>query len=181
MKPDPGLNLTLRRAVEADWPSRLLPGFPIKPLVRALRVVEVQIRFQAALGLRYGIVSFQVDLLVFDGTPQPLNKHVVSPAPLAIHADPDTLMMQQASKFLAGKLAALIRVKNLWGALFCQGFVDCIQAEVRDQRVGQPPSQYAPREPVDHGHQIDKAFRHRDRRDVSRPGLVAARDRQIAR
>ena len=36
-----------------------------------------------------------VDLLILDDTPQPLDKHIVPPAALAVHSDADAVSLQQ--------------------------------------------------------------------------------------
>jgi len=40
----------------------------------------------------------QIDLLIFHGAPEPLDKHVVALGRLAIHADYDTGFLQRAVK-----------------------------------------------------------------------------------
>ncbi len=59
----------------------------------------------------------EIDLLVLDGAPQPLDEDVVPPAALAVHADPDVVVLEQSSEVGAGKLAALIGVEDHRGAI----------------------------------------------------------------
>jgi hypothetical protein len=41
------------------------------------------------------VIGSQIDLFVFDATPQPLNQHVVPPGPFSIHADGDAVAGKQ--------------------------------------------------------------------------------------
>src|SRR5208282_6528713 len=47
---------------------------------------EIRRHFRSRLG--YRIVGMKINMLVLDCIPQPLDEHVVAPAPLAAHADP---------------------------------------------------------------------------------------------
>jgi len=63
---------------------------------------------------------------------------------------------------------------NIWSLL------ECGQAERDVHRVRQPPRKHRARRPVDDRHQIEKAAPDRNVRDVGRPDVVRALDRQIA-
>ena len=63
-------------------------------------------------GIGDRLVGMEVDLLVFDGPPETLDKDVVEYPATAIHSDPDIVFLQQPGKRTAGKLAALIGVEN---------------------------------------------------------------------
>ena len=54
-----------------------------------MTIVESEVAGQLLPGLGDAFVGVQVDVLVLHALPQPLDKHVVDPAPLAVHADPD--------------------------------------------------------------------------------------------
>src|SRR5215204_1134958 len=62
-------------------------------------------------------VGAQIQLLVFDAAPQPLDEHVVPPSALAIHADRNAVAAEDASEGLAGELRALIRVEDVGRAV----------------------------------------------------------------
>ena len=64
-------------------------------------------------GLRDRLVGMEVDLLVFDRSPETLDKDVVKDSATTVHADPDIVFLQPAGKLTAGKLAALIGVEDL--------------------------------------------------------------------
>jgi hypothetical protein len=62
-------------------------------LVQALCVVEVEPRANAGLGLGHRRIGLEVDLLVFQAAPQPLDEDVVHAPALAIHADRDPVAL----------------------------------------------------------------------------------------
>jgi hypothetical protein len=55
-------------------------------------------------GIAPGLVGLEVDLLVFDCSPESLDEHVVSPAPLAVHADSDLVGFEHPDEPRAGEL-----------------------------------------------------------------------------
>lgn len=52
----------------------------------------------------------QINALILQGPPQPLNHLVVDPAAFAVHADFDLCIAQHLNPKGAGELAALVRV-----------------------------------------------------------------------
>ncbi len=84
----------------------------------------------------------QVDALVFQGAPEPLDEHVVHPLAFAIHRDPDAVMLQEAGPGGADELTALVRVEDLRTAVAFDGFLESLDAECRVLRVRQPPGQH---------------------------------------
>ena len=76
-------------------------------------VVKNEIVPQAFPRMIHVLVFLQVDLLVFDRSPQPLHKDVVVETALSVHADPHTGGLQTAREVFAGELGALITVENL--------------------------------------------------------------------
>ena len=79
--------------------------------VRPLGVVEVDPLADDALGLEAVGELAQIDGLVFERAPQPLNEDVVQvPAP-AVHRDPDADLPQEPGEGEAGELAALVGIE----------------------------------------------------------------------
>ena len=76
-------------------------------------IVEVQIPADRGAGLADAVVGVQIDLLVLDRSPDPLDEDVVAPGALAVHADRDLVLRSAAGEGLAGELAALIGVEDL--------------------------------------------------------------------
>jgi hypothetical protein len=54
----------------------------------------------------------QVDVLVLDRLPQPLDEHVLAPTAFAIHADRDSVTLERSDELAAPELAALIGVHD---------------------------------------------------------------------
>ena len=53
----------------------------------ASAVVKVQISADASASLGPGLVGVELDLLVFDRPPEPLDEDIVTPRTLAVHRD----------------------------------------------------------------------------------------------
>jgi hypothetical protein len=81
--------------------------------MRSLAVVEIQIPADRSARLTDAVVGPQINLFVFDRTPEPLDEDVVAPRPLAVHADRDGVVAEQAGEVRAGELAALVGIENL--------------------------------------------------------------------
>ena len=100
--------------------------------MKSLHVVEEEIPCQTITCLEDRLVLVQIDFLVLNGSPQPLDKNIVEYSTPAIHADADAMLFQAASKPPAGKLAALIRIENSRFGDF-QGLIQSLQAKGRIQ------------------------------------------------
>jgi len=57
--------------------------------MEALVVVEVEVARQAVARLFRAVIVEAIDLLIFDGAPEPLGKDVVQGAAFPVHADLD--------------------------------------------------------------------------------------------
>ena len=68
-------------------------------------------------------------MLVFDCSPEPFDKHVVTPSALAVHADFDLVVFQITGEGLAGELAALVGVHDLRATILVDSLFQCIQTE----------------------------------------------------
>ena len=148
--------------------------------MRPLAVVEAEIPADRGAGFRDAGVGAQVDLLVLDRPPEPLDEDVVAPGALAVHADRDLGGLQHLGEVGRGELAALVRVEDLGLAVPGERLLQGLDAEVRRQRDREPPGQDLAAEPVDDGDEIDEPPRHRHVGDVARPDLVGPRHRQVA-
>jgi len=78
----------------------------------------------------------EVNFFVLDRLPKPLDEDVVPPAALAIHADLDAMLLEQADEGRTGELAALVRVHDFWGTRFQDRFFQRIDAGIWRQTVG---------------------------------------------
>ena len=86
-------------------------------------IVELQVSLKWDPGLGDGFIGFKVDLLVFDGSPQPFDEGIVPPASLAVHGDADTVDFHQIGKGERSKLRALVGIEDLWCAIVVDGFL----------------------------------------------------------
>src|SRR6266446_2238110 len=93
-----------RRAERRKIEVGLIRGAVVKTRMRSSPVVKVEIPTNRASCLADCFVGSQIDLLVFDALPQPLNEYVVSPSSFAIHADGDAVVGENAGKGRTGKL-----------------------------------------------------------------------------
>ena len=143
-------------------------------------IVKLEIAVQALPGVGDRVVGVQVNLLVFDAFPEPLDQHVVDPTTLTVHADLDAVLLDQVDKLCAGKLAALVRVEDPRCAMALDGLFDRFHAKIGRHAVGQSPGQHPPGCPVQDRRQVDEAFAHRDVGDVHGPDRVGPADVQAA-
>ena len=119
----------------------------------------------------------EIDLFVFDRSPEPLDEDVViDPAP-TVHADLDVMAFEAADKIRCCKLHPLIHVEDL-RLRKDQGFFQGLYTECRLQGDRKLPGQNVTAEPVHDGHKVDKAMIHPDVRDIGTPDLVRMVDFQ---
>src|SRR3954468_23650251 len=148
--------------------------------MRSAGVVEAEIPADRGASLGDRVVSSEVDLLVLDRSPEPLDEDVVAPGTLAVHADGDPVPGQHTGEGPAGELAALIGVEDLRPAVAGQGLFQRLGAERRLHGDRQPPAENPTAEPVDDRGEVDEPARHRNVGDVHGPDLVGPGDRQVA-
>jgi hypothetical protein len=97
--------------------------------MRSAGIVKAEVTGDRRPRLGHGIVGLEVNLLVLDGAPEPLHKHIIAPCASAVHADGDSVVGQQAGERGAGELAALISVEDLRLAMTGQGLLDRLDAK----------------------------------------------------
>jgi len=100
--------------------------------MRALAIVKVEVRPQISQRVWRIAVILDIDVFVFDGSPQPLDENIVQRAAAAIHADQDILGFQSTGESVAGELSSLIAVED-FGMAMPQGVVQSRAAERRLQ------------------------------------------------
>src|SRR5206468_6889157 len=92
-------------------------------------VIKVEVTADRCAGITDAVVGSQIHLLVFDAAPQPLDKDVVAPSALAIHADGDPVLDQRAGECSAGELTALVGVEDVRLAVASESILQCLDAE----------------------------------------------------
>src|SRR6516164_2133543 len=85
-------------------------------LVLALLIVEIEPGANTGLGLGHTRIGVEVDLLVFEASPQPLDEDLVHAPALTVHADCDAVILQRAGEIVAGELTALVGIEDLGAA-----------------------------------------------------------------
>ena len=102
-------------------------------------IIEGHVAGHPALSVADRLIGMEIDFLIFETPPQPLDKDIVPPPPGSIHADLNSMSLQKPGEFLAGELTALIRVEDLWGAIAGEGLLHRVHTEIRGQCSGEPP------------------------------------------
>ncbi len=135
-------------------------------------VVPVKPVCQVSGKLVSRFVSLQVDPFVFQGAPESFDEDIILEASLAVHADPDVPGFQDGGEGFAGKLASLIGVEYLRGAVFEQSFFQRLNAEPSIKCVGQAPGEYLSGSPVHDCYQVHEPTMHGNVRYVGCPDLI---------
>src|SRR5664280_3586785 len=107
--------------------------------MRPAGIVEAEVAADRGAGLGDCVVSLQINLLVFDRSPQALDEYIVAPGGLAVHAYGDAGFEKNAGEAGAGELAALIRIEDVRPAVAGHGFLQRLDAEPRFHGDRQPP------------------------------------------
>src|SRR5512139_3154734 len=89
---------------EVDLVRRLISQSP----VGSLPIVEVKIPRQSVSSVFNFSVFREINLFVFNRSPQPLHKDLIVHPASSIHTDPDSPCRQRIQEFRAGKLHALV-------------------------------------------------------------------------
>lgn len=79
-------------------------------------IVEREVPAQGITGIS-NAVGPEVDLLVLHAAPEAFDKDIIDPAPLAVHADSNVVLLEHTGKILARELTALVGIENLWCAV----------------------------------------------------------------
>ena len=77
----------------------------------------------------------QIDALILERSPEPLDEDVIHTSTLAIHADFDARIKQHLRKLVAGELTALVRIKYLRRAIELYGLFECLDTKICRHRV----------------------------------------------
>ena len=108
----------------------LIRGSVVKRGVATLFVVKVNPATQAVVEFGTAVKRMQVEVVMFDGPPKPLDEDVVLASAAAVHADADVLVFEKLGKGRAGKLGALIGVEDLRPSVAPEGFLERLYTEI---------------------------------------------------
>jgi len=120
-----------------------------------------------------------VNILLFDRPPQPLNKNIIQTATPTVHADFNISFNARCREFRTGEMAALIGIENFRDGQGVSPFLNP-QAEINVQRVRQFPGDDIARVPVDNSCQITEAMFQFDVGNIGAPNLVRPENWQPA-
>lgn len=84
----------------------------------AFKVVSVNILPNRQSRFLDVIVLSKISFLIFEASKPAFNHDIIGPTALAVHALTDFVILNKIYILLAGKLAALIRIQNLWFGYF---------------------------------------------------------------
>src|SRR5450631_2696231 len=141
-------------------------------------VVKQEVVRKPQQQIRHAFVPLQIHIFIFHCPPQPFDKNIVQCPTSSIHADRDTVLDQYTSETIAGKLRALVGIKDFGYAEVLDSFLETVHTEPRIHRVRQPPCQYLATVPVDDRDQVDKAVQQPNIGDVGTPHLIGTDDIQ---
>ena len=142
-------------------------------------IVELDVAFGLLLRVTNRLVHVEIDLFILEASPEAFHKDVIPQTAAAIHTDLNPPVFENPGEFLAGELAALIRVEDLWLTIAGERLPHRVEAEIRGERVGQPPRQHPATRPIQDRTQIHKAAPHRNVGDIGRPHVIRLGDRQL--
>jgi len=148
-------------------------------LMRPVRVVEPKISPQSLTGDISIVVVSNVDLLVLQAAPQPLDKDIVQEPTPSVHTYLYSSFPQPPRKIPAGKLRPLIGVENP-GLPPVQCSLQSAETESGLQRIRQFPLQNVSAEPIHNRYQIQGSSPHRDIGDIGTPYFVWCPDLHIS-
>ena len=137
----------------------------------SLKVVVVDVVANSGPGFLDVVPFRQVDFLILEGSEPPLDPDVVSLTALAIHALAYMVLLEEFFVLLAGELAPLIRVQDLWSR-HSERLLAGLDTGSGVQRVIQFPSDDTAAVSVNDGCQVQEAVFHWNVGDDDGPRLI---------
>lgn len=135
-------------------------------------VVIVDELFQSSAKHVAVICRTNINIFLFQRMPEPLYPNIIKSPVSPIHADGDFLFLQIFDPPGTGKLRSLVRVYDLWLAMFGDRFSKHLEAAFGIQRVGYIPTDNIATIDIHDGRQIKETLAHRDIRYVNAPDLI---------
>jgi hypothetical protein len=121
----------------------------------------------------------EINLFIFDRSPEPFHKDVIVNPATAIHTDPNLCPMKVPGKLHTGELNPLIRIKDVrFGE--AQGPPQGSHTKPYVQRRRDLPGQNIAAEPVHDRHQVNKPTKHPNVGDIRTPDLIRPIDHHIS-
>jgi hypothetical protein len=146
--------------------------------VTSFCIVERKVFLQSQTSFQYVHIRTEIDILLFDASPEPFDEDIVQIAPTSIHADLNSVRFQYTCEPRTGEMTALVGVEYI-GRTRSESFFQALQTEVHFQRVGYLPADHISRIPVDDGYEVGEAFLERYVGDIGTPDLIRLFDSEI--
>src|SRR5207248_9210794 len=151
-----------RQRRSSTYPQAFLVNLPrraiAEALVLALLVVEIEPSANTGLGFGHRRVGIEVDFLVFEAAPQPLDEDIVHAPAIAVHADGDPMSLEGGGEIVAGELAALVGIEDLRPAVARERFLERFDTQIGAEGVRVTPRQHLDAHPVHADYQVDEAL-----------------------
>ena len=144
--------------------------------MRALLVVVVEKDVETGTQFVAAVGGVQIDVIVFDRAPEPLDEHVVDRSSDPVHRDGDPGVEQHLHEGVRGELRPLIGVEDLRRAVEGEGLFEGGHAEVTGHGVGEAPGEDLATVPVHDRHEVEETFFERYVSDIGAPNLVRSVD-----
>ena len=106
---------------------------------------------------RHPFIATDVDVIVFEGSPEAFHHHIVQGAATPVHADLDPMALKDPGEGLPGVLATLFGIEDPGFGSFAQCFLQALHAKGFVHIVAQFPGQDIPACPIHHDRQVDVA------------------------
>ena len=120
----------------------------------------------------------EIDVFVFQTSPQALDEHIVQSTSSSVHADLDVCLEEMLEKHLARELRSLIGVEDRRRPA-TERLGKHAGTEASVLGVGDVPSQDVATEPIDDRSAVHEAPLHRDVGDVRAPDMVRFGNRNV--
>jgi hypothetical protein len=147
--------------------------------VTSLCIVESEILLQSQASFQHVRVCIEINILLFDASPQSFHENIIKIPPSSVHADLNIMHFQYTRKLRTGEVTALIGIENS-RLCFFQGFMQTLQTEIHFQRIGHFPIDHVAGIPIDDGYQVGETFLQFDICDIGTPDLIGFFNVQMA-
>jgi hypothetical protein len=108
----------------------LIRGQVAKRLMKAISVIKVEPVAENVPKTGAAVKRAKINVVMLEYPPQLLYENIVLTPTSTVHADGNAVALKQSRKGLAGKLSAVISIKNLWCAVALDSLGERLDTEV---------------------------------------------------
>jgi hypothetical protein len=134
-------------------------------------IVELEVLVDPVSGLPRRVVLIEINLFIFEASPESLSENVVDGPTFAIHADLDVSGDEPLQIAIAGKVAPLITVEDD-GERRPKSPIHSLQNEWHLQRLIEGPGDHVAGIPVHDCDEVHPAFEEADVGNIDAPNMV---------